>query len=374
MKVLASVGYLLQLSQALKKNDDYDYLDFWALIEKLEKRTTDSLRMAAYKTANQEETVILDVPTRLKKTGEGITVDIEKTSSDGSSLGRKKDKSGSYIYDDYYAYFSNGESNAYTSDYDYTFSDNQKSVDDDYYDDYYFIPNDVTTSTQQTTTAQIQTTRRPTRRPKTTEAFSNHGLIAAPRPPNYAWGHGPDTVESQSVEYEYYFEYYIDDLGNKRKKKKKRRKKKKQTKNEVVGYANDFQCWQCLSANSYEDCMNIGRYVTCNAGSIGCHIEVRSRRINRYKPREIEKIHMGCKQIEACIVEHKYNSVNEANWHPQCFAEDSSWPTLLQWDHSTCRQCCPDSNCNYQWLLESHRLDTSAEWDTVNYFTKVPST
>ena len=47
MKVLASVGYLLQLSQALKKNDDYDYLDFWALIEKLEKRTTDSLRMAA---------------------------------------------------------------------------------------------------------------------------------------------------------------------------------------------------------------------------------------------------------------------------------------------------------------------------------------
>ena len=90
MKILASIGCFLRLSRALRQQNDYDYLDFWDLIAKLEKGTSDSLRMAAYKTANQEE--ILDVPTRLKKTGDGIKIDIEKTSTDGSSIERKKDK------------------------------------------------------------------------------------------------------------------------------------------------------------------------------------------------------------------------------------------------------------------------------------------
>merc|ERR1711972_610783 len=105
-------------------------------------------------------------------------------------MGKKnKKKSGSYIYDEYYAYFSNEESKAYQSDYeDFNEALKEATVDDDYYDDYYFLPQDVTTSTSQTFTTTIKTTRRPTtRKPKTQKAFSNQDLIAAPRPPNYAW-------------------------------------------------------------------------------------------------------------------------------------------------------------------------------------------
>lgn len=89
------------------------------------------------------------------------------------------------------------------------------------------------------------------------------------------------------------------------KKKKKKKRKKKKGKNEPLNYGTGFQCWKCLSKNTYEDCRNEGAYETCNGGSIGCHIEVRSRRHSRTDPREIEKITMGCKQLDACVVEHK---------------------------------------------------------------------
>ena len=53
-----------------------------------------------------------------------------------------------------------------------------------------------------------------------------------------------------------------------KKKKKKRRKKKKknQSKNNYNNNNNlptgtNFFCWECLSANSYEHCMDIGKYV-----------------------------------------------------------------------------------------------------------------
>ena len=102
-----------------------------------------------------------------------------------------------------------------------------------------------------------------------------------------------------------------------RKKRKKSQKKKKNQKN-YANYQNAysapaFECWECLSANSFEDCQNRGRYVQCNGGSIGCDITVRSRRNNRYRDWYIEKVQMGCKQMQSCMTEHQFNF----GYHPQ---------------------------------------------------------
>lgn len=102
-----------------------------------------------------------------------------------------------------------------------------------------------------------------------------------------------------------------------RKKRKKSQKKKKNQKN-YANYQNTysqpaFECWECLSADSFEDCQNRGKYVQCNGGSIGCDITVRSRRNNRYRNWYIEKVQMGCKQMQSCMTEHQFNF----GYHPQ---------------------------------------------------------
>ena len=48
----------------------------------------------------------------------------------------------------------------------------------------------------------------------------------------------------------------------KKKKKKRKKKKKNQYKNNYVAPSGtNFFCWECLSANSYDHCMQIGKYV-----------------------------------------------------------------------------------------------------------------
>ncbi|CBY18539.1 unnamed protein product [Oikopleura dioica] len=263
------------------------------------------------------------------------------------------------------------------------------------YDDYYFYPEkdwkivettttdryEPTTTSWPTTPALVYTTEAP-QQLKPVKQYNlpaglqlpahlsnfNAGVFAAPK---------PDFAISPEDEYEYYYEYYYDesdsydDLGMKKPTKKKRRKKRKKNqkkKKNQKNYANyqnsysqpAFECWECLSANSFEDCQNRGKYVQCNGGSIGCDITVRSRRNNRYRDWYIEKVQMGCKQMQSCQTEHQFNF----GYHPQCFPEDSTWPALLQWNHSTCRQCCGTSKCNFDWF--QNKPDTTAEWNSTD--------
>jgi len=114
------------------------------------------------------------------------------------------------------------------------------------------------------------------------------------------------------------FPYYITNSDNHqnfsvkkkktKKRKKRKKKKKKQGKNDPLNYTSGFSCWKCNSADSYADCMTHGEYETCDGGSIGCFIEVRSRRDNKLDPREIGKIEMGCKQLQACISQHRVST------------------------------------------------------------------
>ena len=115
-----------------------------------------------------------------------------------------------------------------------------------------------------------------------------------------------------------------------RKRRKKNQKKKKNQKN-YANYQNSysapaFECWECLSANSFDDCRNRGRMVQCDGGSIGCDITVRSRRMNRYRDWYIEKVQMGCKQMQSCQTEHKFNF----GYHPQVNSR-SNRPLLQLW-------------------------------------------
>ena len=96
MRLFVSFTCFLQLGVTAPThnpaNNDYDYLDFFALIHKLEELKA---KEDSYKVANQllhNKGVIIDVPTKLKKVGNGIDVDVEKTTTDGNSLERKKDK------------------------------------------------------------------------------------------------------------------------------------------------------------------------------------------------------------------------------------------------------------------------------------------
>jgi hypothetical protein len=265
------------------------------------------------------------------------------------------------------------------------------------YDDYYFYPEkdwqikettttdryEPTTTSWPTTPALVYTTEAP-QQLKPAKQYNlpaglqlpahlsnfNAGLFAAPKP-NFE-------ITPDEDEYEYYYEYYYDesdsyydDLGMKKPTKKKRRKKRKKSqkkKKNQKNYANyqnaysepAFECWECLSADSFEDCQNRGKYVQCNGGSIGCDITVRSRRNNRYRNWYIEKVQMGCKQMQSCMTEHQFNF----GYHPQCFPEDSTWPALLQWNHSTCRQCCGTSKCNFDWF--QNQPDTTAEWNSTD--------
>ncbi|CAG5082937.1 Oidioi.mRNA.OKI2018_I69.PAR.g10240.t2.cds [Oikopleura dioica] len=280
-----------------------------------------------------------------------------------------------------------------------TFFDEFSSVAQNY-DDYYFYPQDwkikETTTTERyvpettpwpTTPALVYTTEETAQQVKP-QKFSfpaglqipahlsnlKAGLFAAPKP-NFG------DLGDASDEYEYYYEYYYDendsyydDLGMRKPTKKKRRKrrkknqKKKKNQKNYGNYQNSysapaFECWECLSANSFDDCRNRGRMVQCDGGSIGCDITVRSRRMNRYRDWYIEKVQMGCKQMQSCQTEHKFNF----GYHPQCFPEDSTWPALLQWNHSTCRQCCGTSKCNFDWF--QNEPDTTQEWNSTDAHT-----
>jgi len=341
MRLFASFTCYLQFGAAAPVDNNYDYLDFFALVHKLEK-----LREDKYKVSSQlphHQAVLIDVPTKLKKVGEGIEIDVEKTSKNGNKLGRKK-SSNDASYDDYYAY--------QLPDYNY-YANNDAG---DYGDDYYFYPDDIDQMDEEASGQEPQTETlvftppppvvqaprpvvqapRPTahHRPAASHLPANlqygGNKVSAPKPPSSATS---ERHIFSDYEYEYYDVFYYDDLGMKKKKRKKRKKRKKKTKNDPINYGTNFQCWECLSANSYDDCRDNGQYRTCNGGSIGCKIEVRSRRTPWYdytNPRQIEKIDMGCKQLKSCVVEHKYNSASSVNFQPQCFEEDSTWHKMLQ--------------------------------------------
>lgn len=101
MRLFTSFTCFLQLGAVVPSTkttdyNDYDYLDFFALVRMLDglKGREDTYKVASSNQADPpvkswNPFALFDVPTKLKKVGDGIDVDIEKTSF---GLGRKKNK------------------------------------------------------------------------------------------------------------------------------------------------------------------------------------------------------------------------------------------------------------------------------------------
>ena len=89
---------LVQLTSAGPISDPEDYnLDFWQLIKRLEELKAKEEKNKVESHFQRDRVVLLDVPTKLKKVGEGVKVEIEKTSED-KTIGRKKQKVRSFQF------------------------------------------------------------------------------------------------------------------------------------------------------------------------------------------------------------------------------------------------------------------------------------
>ena len=88
MRLFVPFSIFLQINQAAPSTGsaDYDFIDFWDLIKRLEQIKSESEK---YKVADSSLN-LLEPPTRLKKVGDGIKIDVEKTS--GDKVNRKKNK------------------------------------------------------------------------------------------------------------------------------------------------------------------------------------------------------------------------------------------------------------------------------------------